>query len=120
MIPPFLIALCANYAGLVCLSLSMDRHHEQVLGNRPAANWAVLLRVGGWSLMLVAAAICVAHWGFSVGFFGVWGGALSLAAFLYVFALPYAPRLAAGLAVSGPALLVLGLLQAAIANSTTG
>lgn len=90
------------YAGLVSLSLAMSRHHEQVLGQRGSAMRLRQLRIGGWLLIALSSWPCVAVWGWSIGLFGVWGGALSLAAFVYVFALPYAPKLTAGIALASP------------------
>lgn len=97
----FSLALC--FSGFVALSLSMNRHHEQVFEARPDERRSQLLRLAGWLALGVAILPCVQTFSLSVGL-ALWVAILSVAAALVVVLLPYAPRLAAPLALLAPAL----------------
>lgn len=101
---PVVIGL--GYAGWVLISLSMNRHSEQLLGRRLSARNAEASRLLGFSVLAASAGLSMTHWGPWIGLLGVWGGVLSLTAGLYVFLLPYAPRMAFRLGVALP---VIGL-----------
>lgn len=91
------------YAGLLALSLAMDRHHSQIRHGKPAPLLRRALRLAGWSLLALALWLCSLAWGWAIGPVA-WFGLLSTAALGFVFLLPYAPRFAAWLAVVGPLL----------------
>jgi hypothetical protein len=104
-----LLGFAIPYAGFAALCLAMDRHHEQVLGRRRIApGRRRALRLAGTLLLLASPLPCLvlAGWG---GGSVLWCGMLTAAALLLTLALPYAPRLAAALALALPAL---GLLLA--------
>ena len=94
------------YAGMLALCLAMDRHHAQVIkGKKPHPPRRIGLRIAGWSLIAGALWLCSLAWGWAIGPVA-WLGLLSAAALGLVFLLPYAPRLAAGLALLGPLLVL--------------
>ncbi len=104
-----LFGLALPYAGFTALCLAMERHHEQVFGQRRIApRLRLLLRLAGWLLLLASPLPCIALAGWGGGSV-LWCGMLTAAALLLTLSLPYAPRLAAGLALALP---VLGLLVA--------
>ncbi|SDB74044.1 DUF3325 domain-containing protein [Belnapia rosea] len=99
-----LLALALPYAGFTALCLAMERHHEQVLGRRRIApGLRRLLRLAGWLLLLASPLPCLALAGWGGGSV-LWCGMLTAAALLLTLSLPYAPRLAAALALALPAL----------------
>ncbi|MBK1680952.1 DUF3325 domain-containing protein [Rhodocyclus tenuis] len=91
------------YAGLLALSLAMDRHHAQVLRGKPGRSRRLALRLAGWGLLGLALWLCSLAWGWAIGPVA-WFGLLSAAAFGLVFLLPYAPRFVPWLTVIGPLL----------------
>lgn len=95
------LALC--FSGFVALCLSVDRHHEQILGKRPPAAVRQLLRTAGWLALAAAAAPCINPFGVSVGL-ALWTALLSVAALAQVLLLTYAPRLIVPLAFGAPSL----------------
>ena len=46
------------YAGLLALSLAMDRHHSQIRHGKPAPLLRRALRLAGWSLLALALWLC--------------------------------------------------------------
>lgn len=100
---PVPLAFGLSYAGWVLISLSMSRHHEQVLGHRPSTRRAAVAKGLGSAALLIAAWLCIRHWGPSVGLLGIWGGTLSASALIYVFLLPYFPRTMVRLGIAMPA-----------------
>lgn len=98
-----LAALCLAYTGFTALCLGLAKHYEQAFGARPAPGRSRLLRLAGWSALVLSAAAAVAAAGWSMGAVE-WFGALSVSALLLVLLLPYRPRLAAGLGVAALAL----------------
>ncbi|HEY8427941.1 MAG TPA: DUF3325 domain-containing protein [Sandaracinaceae bacterium] len=95
------LALTLAYAGFTAVCLAMERHHRQLLGRPPARRTATSLRATGFVLLGLALAACLLTYDGSVGVI-LWLGLLTAAGLALVFLLPYAPRLAAGLAVGGP------------------
>lgn len=93
------LALC--FSGFVALCLSIDRHHEQILGKRPHAATRLTLRLAGWLALATAAAPCINPLGVSVGL-TLWAALLSVAALLQVLLLTYAPRFIVPLALGAP------------------
>lgn len=93
------LALC--FSGFVALCLSVDRHHEQVLGKRPPAALGRTLRFTGWLALLAAAAPCIDQLGVSVGL-SLWAALLSIGAIVQVLLLTYTPRLIVPLAFGAP------------------
>lgn len=102
MLTAFLCALGMSYAGFVALSLSMNRHQDQMLGRRLPSGVQHGLRAAGWGLLALSTWPCMAHWGGSIGLLGVWGGIATLSAFALAFTLPYAPKAALRLCVLAP------------------
>lgn len=95
------LALC--FSGFVALCLSVDRHHEQVLGKRPPVAVRQTLRLAGWLALLAASAPCINLLGISIGL-ALWAALLSIAALGQVLLLTYAPRLIVPLAFGAPSL----------------
>jgi hypothetical protein len=92
------------HAGFVALCLAMQRHHEQVLGQRriPPARRRCLA-AGGWALLAASLAPPVQAAGWGLGLV-VWTGLLTAAALPIVVLLAYRPRwvmATAGVAVLG-------------------
>jgi len=85
-------SLCATFAALTAIGLSMDRHQEQMLGRELGADAARAWRAAGWLALPLAAAPCLAAWGASVGA-AAWLGVLTGAAMGVGLLLTYAPRL---------------------------
>lgn len=87
--PAFALALA--YAGLLLLSLAMDRHHRDVLGRAPKPVRRGVLRWSGAGLVTLSAWPCLDAWGGSVGSVG-WCGVLTAAGLSLVLLLAYAPH----------------------------
>jgi hypothetical protein len=102
------LALALAYVGFLCLSLAMERHHEQVFRSRrvpPARRRACT--AAGWALLAASllAAVQGPGWGLGVV---VWAGLLTAAAVPLAMLLQYAPRAALALALAPvPAALLL-------------
>lgn len=99
-------ALC--HAGLVALSLAMDRHYHQVWRRHASRAQRQLYRLGGVLLLLVSVICAVVVWGKSVGAVA-WLGILSAVALPLIFLLPYSPRAAFGSGVLGAAIGLLAM-----------
>jgi Protein of unknown function (DUF3325) len=111
-----LLGLALAYSGMAGLGFAMDRHHEQLTSLRETpVRRRVLLRIGGWLLLIAALVPCVMAWGATVGPV-VWLGFLSAGALAVALMLPYRPRGAAWLAAiaapAGSAALALALIGA--------
>lgn len=104
-----LLAFALAYAGFLGLCLSMDRHHQDLMGRRPKPPRRHALRALGWALLALSAWPCVAAWGWAMGPV-CWLGLLTAAALPLVFLLPYAPRAALALGPVLPALAGLALI----------
>jgi len=92
-----LLALLLCYAGFSALCLSMPRHHDELLGNKPSARRARVLKLAGWLLLGLSLWAAVAAHGWSFGLVD-WFAVLMLSALALVLLLPYRPRLALALA----------------------
>ncbi|PRA63791.1 hypothetical protein CQ065_13060 [Pseudomonas sp. MYb187] len=99
-----------GFAGFAILCLSMEKHHKDLLKAAPSAARLRSLRIGGWLLLLVALWLAVNHSGWAMGLVELFA-VLMAGVTLWVFLLPYKPRLLLGaLAISlvlGPVLVVL-------------
>jgi Protein of unknown function (DUF3325) len=89
------------YAGFTAVCLAMERHHDLVWGHPPTRRTATSLRVLGFALLAAAAAPSLATLDGSTGIVA-WFGYLTVAALTLIFLLPYAPRVAVGLAAVSP------------------
>lgn len=99
-----LLATLLCYVGFTLLCLSMNRHHEDLIGSTLPAVRGKWLRLSGWCILL--ASLVAALMSMSIGQALVqWSAALMASAVLLVFVMPYWPRLALSLAAIG-ALLV--------------
>lgn len=95
------------FAGFAALCLAMDKHANDVLKRKPTSAQSRLVRGIGWALLLVSLLLAVQEQGWAYGL--VQWTAVSMAGLLlWVFGLPYQPRLLLGLAaislVLGPVL----------------
>lgn len=94
-----LLPLLLTYAGFSALCLSMPRHHDELLGNKPSVRRAQALKLVGWSLLALSLWAAVAAGGWSFGLVD-WFAVLMLSALVLVLLLPYRPRLALALAAA--------------------
>ena len=102
-----LLAFSLAYATCLVLCLAMSRHFQQLLPNQKlSSRAAILLRNGGWLLLLLTTIYCAKLVGIAVGLVLVLG-LFSAAACLLALLLNYSPRIALGLAIAAP---LLGLL----------
>lgn len=108
-----LTALGLCFAGMVALSLAIDRHHKQVYGADAPPRKRYLLRVGGTLLLALAIGPCVLLWGSGAGFVA-WVGMLTVGALLAAGLLPYWPARVAPLAAVAGALGLVGLAGLAL------
>lgn len=82
-----LLALALSFAGMLALSLAMDRHHEQLTRRRETPRLLRgCLRVLGSLLIALALLPCLLAWGGSVGTVA-WLGFLSAGALCVVLLL---------------------------------
>lgn len=102
------IALIA-FAGFVALCLAMEKHFSDLLGRKPSPSHLLLLRVAGWLLLMLSLVLSVYLRGWALGLVE-WTAVMMAGVTLWVFGLPYQPRLLLGLAavsvVLGPMLAV--------------
>lgn len=82
--------LLVTLAGFVALALAMPRHSKHLLRRTLSPQVARLAKLAGWGLLVVALALAIAQWRFSIGSV-TWFGWLSLAGLALVFALPRWP-----------------------------
>ncbi len=92
-----LAALALSFSGMSALALAMDRHHQQLRQRDVAPRLRNILRVLGGILLVMALLPCIDLWGGGAGIVA-WAGFLTAGTLLLAILLPYAPRLAAGLA----------------------
>lgn len=105
-------SFAAAYAGLIALSLAMDRHYRQLCPYRapPSTVGRHLLRTAGWGLLALSVSLAMQTWGKSVGIVA-WFGVLTACILLLAWLLPYRPRWARHLAMAAGGLLFWSLLQ---------
>lgn len=95
-----LFAFALAYATCISLSLAMNRHFQQVWPKQNLSpRMAILLRNGGWLLLIVTLVYCAKLTGVAVGLVLVLG-LFSAAACVLSLLLHYAPRLVLPLAVT--------------------
>lgn len=85
-------SLLLEFCGFTLLALHMERHREQVFGDRPVAIAPFILAGAGWLLLLLATIPLIRMHGPSIGL-AIWAGELTLAAVAVVLLNTYAPRL---------------------------
>ncbi len=111
----YLVIACAAatglaFAGMLALSMAMDRHHEQMTGRydvKSVQRW--LARAGGAGLIAASMWACIAAWGATVGFVA-WWGFLTAGALFAVVILSYRPRWSARVAAVVGALAAVSVL----------
>lgn len=90
--------LLIAYSSFACLALAMPRHYQLVFKKPVTAYWQLSFRLAGWMLCLLSLWLCLSQaisW--SIGLVE-WLGCLTGAAVIFIFLLPYLPRMAAILA----------------------
>jgi hypothetical protein len=96
--------------GIALLSLSMNRHYQQVWpGNTRFARWRLPNRIAGYILVALSALPCVISNGAGVGAV-LWLSILAAAAFLQAMLLTYWPGRSLLYLGSGMTLVIAGLL----------
>lgn len=100
-----------GFAGFAGLCLAMEKHFNDLLRRKPTVIVLKALRIGGWSLLLLSLVLAVHLQGLALGLVE-WIAVLMAGVTLWVFGLPYQPRLLVGLAAAS---LVLGPLLAVLA-----
>ncbi len=101
------MALC--YSGLFALCAGMPKHYQQIWGRFPSKERQLLIRIIGWSALLLALAASVRVNGWSFGPVE-WVGMLAMTGVALTILLPYTPRLAAWLALAALVIAPLWLL----------
>ncbi|MDX3911620.1 MAG: DUF3325 domain-containing protein [Sphingobium sp.] len=86
------LSLAMAFSGFTVLSLSVPRHHRDMIGGTPAQATTTALRGVGYALLGLALWPCLTAFGTSVGLI-LWLGLLSAAALLLVGLLAWRPRL---------------------------
>ncbi|MCG8296320.1 DUF3325 domain-containing protein [Pseudomonas entomophila] len=101
-----------GFAGFAGLCLAMEKHFNELLGRKPTAAQLRALRFGGWALLLLSLVLAVHGRGWALGLVE-WIAVLMAGVTVWVFGLPYQPRLLLGLAAAslllGPVLAVLAV-----------
>ncbi|MHC6224089.1 DUF3325 domain-containing protein [Pseudomonas sp. X10] len=97
-----------GFSGFAALCLAMEKHFSELLKRKPTALQLRVLRVAGWALLLLAMVLAVHKSGWGLGLVE-WIAVLMAGVTLWVFLLPYQPRLLLGLAAAS---LLLGPLLA--------
>ena len=101
-----------GFAGFAGLCLSMEKHFNELFERKPSGAQVRALRIGGWLLLALSLVLAVQLRGWALGLVE-WIAVLMAGVTLWVFGLPYQPRLLLGLAaasvVLGPLLAVIGV-----------
>ncbi|QVM90592.1 DUF3325 domain-containing protein [Pseudomonas entomophila] len=101
-----------GFAGFAGLCLAMEKHFNELLGRKPTAVQLRALRFGGWALLLLSLVLAVHGRGWALGLVE-WLAVLMAGVTVWVFGLPYQPRLLLGLAAAslllGPVLALLAV-----------
>jgi len=100
MMLPFVAGLLLAYGGMVGLCQGMERNFKLVWNREPSPVLRHALRMTGAALLVGSFASCVSAWGWVMGPVG-WFGAISLAALVLAWLLPYQARLAVVFPVAG-------------------
>lgn len=101
-----------GFAGFAALCLAMDKHFSDLLGRKPKAGQLRSLRLAGWLLLTVSLVLSVHQRGWAHGLVE-WIAVLMAGVTLWVFGLPYQPRLLLGAAAVS---LILGPMLALFAG----
>lgn len=99
-----------GFAGFAALCLAMEKHFNELLGRKSTLRQRRGLRIGGWGLLLVALVLAVQTSGWALGLVE-WMAVLMAGGTVWVFLLPYQPRLLLGLAAAS---VLLGPVLAAL------
>ncbi|MGG5291487.1 DUF3325 domain-containing protein [Pseudomonas shirazensis] len=101
-----------TFSGLVALCLAMEKHFGELLKRKPKPGHLPALRWAGWALLVLSLILAVNIRGLAFGLVE-WFALVMAGLTLWVFGLPYQPRLLFGLAlvsvVLGPVLAVVGV-----------
>ena len=98
-----MFSLALVLTGLTLLSLSMDRHHQQLLTGKPSPARRRAFGLAAWLVLLTSAALCVTASGWSIGLTW-WLGCVAVAAAALALMLSYRPRSALFAATLAPAI----------------
>ncbi|NIF26079.1 DUF3325 domain-containing protein [Pantoea sp. Tr-811] len=100
-----------GFSGFVALCLAMEKHFSDLLGRKPGPGQLRNLRIAGWLLLALSLLLAVHLRGWDHGLLE-WVAVLMAGVTLWVFGLPYLPKVLLGLAalslVLGPLLALLG------------
>ena len=88
-----------SFAAVAALCLAMERHYQDLLGHKPSPRRLRGLRTGGWLLIVVAMALAMQHSGWAMGLVELCAVVMA-ALCVWVFVLPYQPRLLLRLALA--------------------
>jgi len=100
--PAVMMGYTLAYAGMVALSLGMQKHYAQLNAHAELpSSRKVLFKALGWSLLALALLPVIQGWSLAMGRV-IWVGLISVAAINVVLVLAYVPGLLAwfGVAVS--------------------
>jgi len=97
-----LVALLC-YIGFTALCLSMNRHHDDLLGASLSSTRGRALRGVGWALLGLSLWVALSSQTLGLALVQ-WSAALMASAVLWVFMMSYRPRLALSLAALGAVL----------------
>lgn len=89
----------STFAGLAALCLAMEKHFTDLLGRKPRQAQLRALRIVGWLLLVLSAVLAVYLRGWALGLVE-WTAVLMAGLTLWVFGLPYQPRLLLSLAAA--------------------
>ncbi|MBK4990798.1 DUF3325 domain-containing protein [Pseudomonas sp. S60] len=80
------------FAGFAALCLAMEKHFSDLLGRKPRPGQLKALQVAGWLLLVVSLVLSVHLRGWAYGLVE-WAAVIMAGVTLWVFVLPYQPRL---------------------------
>jgi hypothetical protein len=103
--------LLLSYLGFAALCCAMRRHRKEVFDDTYQPLNETVCRVCGWSALTLSLVPCVFLWPGSVAIVA-WLGILSMAAFVQVLVLTFAPKAMFRLALAG----AVGLVVTAVAG----
>lgn len=80
------------FAGFAALCLAMEKHFSDLLGRKPRPGQLKALQVAGWLLLVLSLVFSVHLRGWAYGLVE-WAAVIMAGVTLWVFVLPYQPRL---------------------------
>ena len=80
------------FAGFAALCLAMEKHFSDLLGRKPRLGQLKALQVAGWLLLVLSLVLSVHVRGWAYGLVE-WAAVIMAGVTLWVFVLPYQPRL---------------------------